>query len=151
MNGLTRMAQYVVFHFRGQFCTLLYTNISIFDSYDMKTLWFKFGHDIFIGFKMASRYIWDALFQPFYVMKLKTPKFKVLAFEASEDIMTKFKSQGLHIIRIKYWNASGSGSPPSLIPALWNIGILLHKQAKRRTIMHTTVPVLSTRSSILTT
>ena len=22
MNGLTRMAQYVVFHFRGQFCTL---------------------------------------------------------------------------------------------------------------------------------
>ena len=43
--------------------------------------------------------------------------------------MTKFKSQGLYIIRIKYWNASGSGSPPSLIPALWNIGILLHKQA----------------------
>jgi hypothetical protein len=25
--------------------------------------------------------------------------------------MTKFKSQGLHNIRIKYWNASGSGSP----------------------------------------
>ena len=50
-------------------------------------------------------------------------------FEASEDIMTKFKSQGLHIIRIKYWNASGSGFPPSLIPTLWNIGILLHKQA----------------------
>ena len=29
--------------------------------------------------------------------------------------------------------------PPSLLSALWNIGILLHKQAKRRTIMHTTV------------
>ena len=43
--------------------------------------------------------------------------------------MTKFESQGLHIIRIKYWNASGSGFPPCLIPALWNIGILLHKQA----------------------
>ena len=50
-------------------------------------------------------------------------------FEASEDIMTKFKSQGLHTIRIKYWNGSGSGSPHSLIPALCNIGILLHKQA----------------------
>ena len=45
--------------------------------------------------------------------------------------MTKFKSEGLHIIRIKYWNASGSGSgpPPSFIPILLNIGILLHKQA----------------------
>ena len=50
-------------------------------------------------------------------------------FAASEDIMTKSKSQGLHIIRIKYWNASRSGSPPPLIPALCNIGILLHKQA----------------------
>ena len=25
----------------------------IFDSYDMKSLWFKFGHGIFAGFKMA--------------------------------------------------------------------------------------------------
>ena len=33
--------------------------------------------------------------------------------------------------------------PPSLIPALWNIGILLHKQAKRRTIMRTTVGTLA--------
>ena len=57
------------------------------------------------------------------------PTLKSWHFEATEDIITKFKSQGLHIIRIKYWNASGSGSPPSLIPALWNIGILLHKQA----------------------
>ena len=45
-------------------------------------------------------------------------------FEASEDIMTKFKSQALHIIRIKYWKSSGSGNPPSLIPALWKIAIL---------------------------
>ena len=43
--------------------------------------------------------------------------------------ITEFKSQGLYTIKIKYWNASGSGFPPSLIPALWNIGILLHKQA----------------------
>ena len=37
--------------------------------------------------------------------------------------MTKFRSQGLHIVRIKYWNASGIGFPPSLNPTLWNIGI----------------------------
>ena len=65
------------------------------------------------------------------------PNFKV--FEASEDIMTKVKSQGLHKIRIKYWNASGSGSTPFLIPAHWNISILLYKQAKPWTIMHTIV------------
>ena len=45
-------------------------------------------------------------------------------FEASEDIMTKFKSEGLHIIKIKYWKVSGSGNPPSLIPALRKIAIL---------------------------
>ena len=28
------------------------TSISIFDSYDMKSLWFRFGYDIFNGFKM---------------------------------------------------------------------------------------------------
>ena len=28
--------------------------------------------------------------------------------------MTKFQSQGLHIIKIKYWKAGGSGNPPSL-------------------------------------
>ena len=79
--------------------------------------------------------------QFYYIKWLKTsiPTLKCWHFEASVDIMTKFKSQGLYIIRIKYWNASGSGSAPSLIPAHWNIGILLHKQAKRRTIMHTTV------------
>ena len=53
------------------------------------------------------------VFQLFYEMKLKTSKFKVLAF----------------------WG---------LIPALWNIGILLHKQTKRRTIMHTTVHLKQT-------
>jgi hypothetical protein len=50
--------------------------------------------------------------------------FKDCYFEASEDIITKFKSQALHITRIKYWKASGSGSPPSLIPALQKIAIL---------------------------
>ena len=47
-------------------------------------------------------------------------------FEASEDIMTKSKSQALHVT-IK--SNSGSGNPPFLIPALWNIGILLNKGA----------------------
>ena len=40
-------------------------------------------------------------FQPLYVMKLKTSKFKVLAV-ASEDITTKFKSLGLYTKNIKY-------------------------------------------------
>ena len=30
------------------------TSISILDSFDMKILWFEFGHDIFVGFKMAT-------------------------------------------------------------------------------------------------
>ena len=47
-----------------------------------------------------------------------------------EDIITKFNSQCLYIIKIKYLNASGSGLPPSLIPALQNIGILHHKKEK---------------------
>ena len=38
-----------------------------------------------------------SFYYPFYVMTLKTCKFK-----ASEDIITKLKSQGLHIIIIKY-------------------------------------------------
>ena len=52
------------------------------------------------------------------------PTLKTCFFEASEDIMTKFKSQALHIIRIKYWKASGSGNHPSLIPNFWTIVIL---------------------------
>ena len=30
------------------------TSISTFDSYDIKTLWIEFGHDIVIGFKMPT-------------------------------------------------------------------------------------------------
>ena len=82
------------------------------------------------------------VFQSFYEMKLKTSKFK--------DTMTKFKSQGLYIIRMKYWNASGSGSgfPPSLIPALWNIGILHHKKAKLRKHMRQSVATTIVSSHI---
>ena len=46
------------------------------------------------------------------------PKFKAFAIL---NPMTKFESQALHVIRIKYWKAGGSGNPPSLIHALWNI------------------------------
>ena len=75
------------------------------------------------------------VFQPFHEISLKC-----WHFVASEDIMTKFKSQGFHIIRIKYRNASGSGPPPSLIPTLWNIGLLHYKQAKLRKDMQQSVP-----------
>ena len=44
-------------------------------------------------------------------------------------IMMKLKSQPHHITRINNWKASGSGNPPTLILAFWNIDILLHKQA----------------------
>ena len=40
------------------------TSISIFDSYDMKTLWSEFGHDIFTGFKMPTL-VGMPVFQPF--------------------------------------------------------------------------------------
>ena len=30
------------------------TSISIFDSYDIKTYKFEFGHDVFTGFKMPT-------------------------------------------------------------------------------------------------
>ena len=43
--------------------------------------------------------------------------------------MNKFKPQALHFIKIKYWNPSGSGNRPTLIPALRKIAILGVKQA----------------------
>ena len=38
------------------------TSFSIFDAFDMKTLWFEFGHDIPTGFKMPALWIWDIRF-----------------------------------------------------------------------------------------
>ena len=63
------------------------------------------------------------VFQLFYEMKLKTSKFKVLLFWSQQN-MTKFKSQAVHIIRIKYWKASGCSNTPCLVPALPKIAIL---------------------------
>ena len=59
------------------------------------------------------------------------PTLRTCHFKTSKYIITKFTSQTLHVTRIKYLKAGGSDNPPSLIPALWNIGILLHKQATR--------------------
>ena len=52
------------------------------------------------------------------------PTLKNCYFEVSEDIMTKFKLQALHIIRIKCWKAIGSRNPPSFIPTLQKIALL---------------------------
>ena len=111
---------------RGRVATL--TSFSRFDSYDMKSWRFRFGHGIFTGFKMARPPIWDARFSAVLWNEIED---KSWHFEASEDIMTKFKSQAFHVIRIKYWKADGSGNPSFLIPALWNIGILLPKKTTR--------------------
>ena len=77
---------------------------SIFGSYD------KFGYDIFADFKLRG-------LQFHFIKQLKND-------HSNFKALTKFKSQALHIIRIKYWKARGSGNPPFLIPALWKIAIL---------------------------
>ena len=56
--------------------------------------------------------------------------------------MTKFESQDLYIIKIKYWSTSGSGFPPSLMPALQNIGILHHKKAELSILLQHSVGIL---------
>ena len=85
--------------------------------------------DIFSGLKITSPFLGCLFFNGFMKWNWRPLSLKSCNFEGSKDIMTKFKSQALHIIKIKYWNAGRSGNPPSSIPALWNIGILLHKQA----------------------
>ena len=48
--------------------------------------------------------------------------------EASEDTTTKFKSQSLHVKKSNIEKLVGVATL-TMISALWNIGILLHKQA----------------------
>ena len=59
---------------RGRIATL--TSFSIFDSYDMKSLLFEFGHDTYLQWLKVGM----PVFQLFYEMKFKTSKFKVLVF-----------------------------------------------------------------------
>ena len=83
----------------------------------MKSLWGKFGYDIFTGFKMASPQSWDVRFSHFINWNWIPLSSKSWHFEASEGIMTKFTSQALHVIRIKYQKVCGSGNPSTFIPA----------------------------------
>ena len=80
-------------------------------------------------------------------MKKGISTLKSWHFAASEDIITKFKSQGLYTIKIKYWNASGSGFPSSLIPALRNIGILHLKKEKLCILLQQSVFQIPSRGS----
>ena len=98
------------------------TTFLIFDSYDMKSLWSRFGCNIFTGFKTASPF-----FKSFYELKLKT--LKSWHFEASEDVMTKFKSQALHIIQNQILKCWWEWQPSLLHFILWKIDILFQKQA----------------------
>ena len=114
----------------NKFANLQNSTILHCDFYDIKTLWFEFGNYIFTGFKMPTLLNWNVLFSAIFIRWHWRPlSLKCWHFVASEDSITKFKSQGLYTIKLKYWNANGSGFPPSLIPALWNIDVLLHKQA----------------------
>ena len=57
------------------------------------------------------------VFQLFYEMKLKNSiSLKSCHFEGSKDIMTKYKSQTLLIIRIKYWKGEWQSSLPHSRP-----------------------------------
>ena len=67
------------------------------------------------------------------------PTLKTCYFVVSEDIMTKFESQALHIIRIKHWKASGSGKPPFLIHVLRKIAIFGLKTKFYALFLHKTV------------
>ena len=61
----------------------------------------------------------------------KGQDFKLRSLQFHFKVAEKRASQALHTTRIKYVKASGNVNPPSLNHALWNIGILLHKQATR--------------------
>ena len=74
-----------------------HNSISIFDFYDIKTLWFEFGNYLFTNFKMPTLYNWNVLFSAILLDEIywRTLSLKCWDFEASEDVITKFNSQGL--------------------------------------------------------
>ena len=66
--------------------------------------------------------------------------FKVFAFWSQWRYHYQIQiTRQLYTIKINYWNASGSGFPPSLFPALRNIGILHHKKAELRILLQHSV------------
>ena len=66
------------------------------------------------------------------------PNLRTCHLEAREDIMTKFKSQALHIKRIKYRKASGMATlPPSYLPS--GKLLFMYETEIFYTILHTTV------------
>ena len=85
----------------------------------MKSLRFEFGHDT-LASKCQDLKLRSLQFHFIRYLKNEHPKFK--------DCILNPVKIWLHYIRIKYWKSCGSGNPPSLIPVLWNIGILLHNK-----------------------
>ena len=74
------------------------TSISIFDSYVMKTLWFKFGH---------AKTSWDARFLAVLcineIVDLSVYIAGIFKPVKNEDVMNKFKTQGLYKNQILKW------------------------------------------------
>ena len=77
-------------------------------------LHFQFHHDIFTGLKCQDFKLKGLQFHFIKQLKNGHPNLRPCHFEASEDTMTKSKSQAVHVIRIKSWKAGGSGNLPSL-------------------------------------
>ena len=83
------------------------TSISMFDSNDMKSLWFKFSLDIFTGFKKLKIFNFISL----TALKNERSNYKDLPFWNLWRYHNQIhSSQALHVI-IKYWKACGSGNP----------------------------------------
>ena len=66
---------------------------------------------------------------------LKEPVCVYVHLQIWLSLAASFLALLCYTIKIKYWNASGSGFPPSLIPALQKIGILHHKKVELRIIL----------------
>ena len=61
-------------------------------------------------------------------MKLKSSKFKVLGFWGQWRYHDKIQITNSSCHESQSWKAVGSDNPPSIIPVLWDIGILFNKQ-----------------------
>ena len=98
------------------------TSITIFNSCDMKSLWLEFGYDIFTGLKMPRQLTYLKIH---FIKQLKNryPKFRSLPFWIHWRYydMIWIKSTSYHKNQIL----------KTLIPALWNIDILLHEQSNQ--------------------